>query len=304
MDLGIGLPICGDQTSSEIIARFAQEAERLGYTALWTSERLLYPYADVTFPNGFVGPLPDSYRSVYEPIETLAYVASLTRTIKLGTSIVNAPFQNPLVLARRFATLDRLSQGRAIAGLGQGWVEDEFLATNATHQSQGSGMDEYIAIMRETWKPNPVSFKGNTYHIPLSQIDPKPVQQGGVPIVMGGVKPAAIERAARIADGYNPMALSFDILASACRTYRSAVEATGRDVSKLQLIVRSVAPIRISPLPEKDRPFLGGSAEQVAQDLEKTQDLGVDHVFFDDQGNSRWDDMLEFFERLQSLVRA
>jgi alkanesulfonate monooxygenase SsuD/methylene tetrahydromethanopterin reductase-like flavin-dependent oxidoreductase (luciferase family) len=110
--------------------------------------------------------------SVYEPIETLAYVAAKTERIKLGTSIVNAPFHVPVVLARRFATLDQMSGGRAIAGLGQGWMDQEFETANVSRKLRGEGVAEFVAAMRAAWGPDPVSFEGRPYRIPPSKINP------------------------------------------------------------------------------------------------------------------------------------
>jgi alkanesulfonate monooxygenase SsuD/methylene tetrahydromethanopterin reductase-like flavin-dependent oxidoreductase (luciferase family) len=121
MELGIALPTSGPLTSREAIVRVAQEAERLGYAAVWTYERLLYPLDEIVLPGTTKAePLDEYYCKTFEPIETLAYVAAKTERVKLGTSIVDAPFHSPLVLARRFATLDQFSDGRVIAGLGQG----------------------------------------------------------------------------------------------------------------------------------------------------------------------------------------
>jgi alkanesulfonate monooxygenase SsuD/methylene tetrahydromethanopterin reductase-like flavin-dependent oxidoreductase (luciferase family) len=94
----------------------------------------------------------------YEPLETLSYVAARTERIKLGTSVIDAPFHVPVVLARRFATLDRLSGGRVIAGLGQGWMEQEFITANVSPKRRGAGVEEFILAMRAAWGPNPVSF--------------------------------------------------------------------------------------------------------------------------------------------------
>src|SRR5215471_20953434 len=139
MDLGIALPTSGPLASPEAIIRIAEEAERLGYAAVWTYERLLYALGDIAQPGGPPRPLPDYYRSTYEPIETLSYVAARTERIKLGTSVIDAPFHVPVVLARRFATLDRLSGGRVIAGLGQGAMEQEFLTANVSPKRRGAG---------------------------------------------------------------------------------------------------------------------------------------------------------------------
>src|SRR5579884_3446358 len=157
MELGVALPTSTPYASAQSILYVAQQAERLGYHSLWTFERLLYPIAGVAVSSdGSRQPLPASYISSYEPIETLSYVAGSTKRIKLGTSIVNAPFQSPLLLARRFATLDRLSNGRVIAGIGQGWMEEEFIASNVARKERGKRVDEYIAVLRAVWGPDPV----------------------------------------------------------------------------------------------------------------------------------------------------
>jgi probable F420-dependent oxidoreductase len=303
MDFGMGLPICGEQTNGEVMVRFAQEAERLGYTTIWTGERLLYPESDATYPNGERGPLPNSYKSVYDPIETLAYVASQTKRVKLGTSILVAPLHTPLVLANRFAALDQLSGGRVIVGLGQGWVEQEFIATNATYKAQGRGMNEYLAVLRACWGPDPVSFEGDLYHIPLGRVNPKPAQKGGIPIILASGKQSSIERTARIADGLNLVAFSFDALKYSCDIYHTALKKAGHDLSTRKIYVRVNKPTTTTPLPENGRSFLSGSPEQVAQDIEKVKELGIDHIFWDDQDNSNWEQMLEFFGHLQAILQ-
>ncbi|MFL5701881.1 MAG: TIGR03619 family F420-dependent LLM class oxidoreductase [Ktedonobacteraceae bacterium] len=303
MELGVGLPTSAPYASAESIIRIAQEAERLGYNSLWTYERLLYPIAGITQPDGSTWQLPESYKSVYEPIETLSYVAARTQRVKLGTSIVNAPFQSPVLLARRFATLDRLSNGRAIAGLGQGWMEQEFATSNVSIKERGKRIEEYIEALRAIWGPDPVSYEGSFYHIPASLINPKPVQKGGIPILMGFNTPAAIKRAARLADILNPIASTFEALESAVTTFLSAAQEVGRDPSTLKVIVRANVPITATPLPAGKRPFLGGSPEQIAQDLTRVQKLKVDEVFFSDQASPTVDEAIQRLEEIQTAVR-
>src|SRR5437764_4221545 len=224
MELGVALPTSAPYASTESILRIAEEAERLGYNSVWTYERLLYPIAGITQPDGSTWQLPESYKSAYEPIETLSFVAACTQRVKLGTSIVNAPFQSPILLGRRFATLDRLSNGRAIAGLGQGWMPQEFAASNVSIKERGKRIEEYIAALRAIWGPDPVSFEGSFYSIPASLINPKPMQQGGIPILMGFNTPAAMKRAARLADILNPIASTFEVLENTVTTFRSAAQ--------------------------------------------------------------------------------
>ena len=303
MDLGVALPTSARYASAESIVRIAQEAERLGYRSLWTYERLLYPIAGISQPGGSTWQLPEAYKSTYEPIETLSFVAAHTQRIKLGTSIVNAPFQSPVLLARRFATLDRFSNGRVIAGLGQGWMPQEFATSNASINERGKRLEEYIAALRAVWGPDPVSYEGRFYPIPASLINPKPVQQGGIPILLGFNTTAALKRASRLADILNPIASTFEALERTVLAFRSAAQEAGRDPSTLKVIVRANVPITASPLPEGKRPLLGGSPAQIAQDLARVQTLDVDEIFFNDQASPTVEEAVQRLQEIQAAVR-
>jgi alkanesulfonate monooxygenase SsuD/methylene tetrahydromethanopterin reductase-like flavin-dependent oxidoreductase (luciferase family) len=124
----------------------------------------------------------------------LTFVAARTRRVKLGTSVMSALFQNPVTLARRFATLDRLSGGGAIAGIGQGDFRDEFEAANIPIKRRGREFEGFVRVTRAVWGPDPVSFTGDFYNIPESRIGPKPVQSGGIPMLLGAFAPASLER--------------------------------------------------------------------------------------------------------------
>ncbi len=301
MELGVGLPTSGALASPANIARVAQEAERLGYDALWTYERLLRPYAEM--PMGDGGPpqrVPEVYRLTYEPLETLSYVAALTDRIKLGTSVVDALLHPPVVLARRFATLDQLSGGRAIAGLGQGWMPQEFETANVPMRRKGAGMDEVVAAMRACWGPDPVEYEGRFYRIAPSEVNPKPVQSP-LPILIGATTPAGIERAARIADGVNPIAFSQDALVGMAAAFRAAAKAAGRDPDTLTVVARANVPITSEPLGD-DRPFLGGSPRQIADDIAELAGTGVDHVLVSNVAAGDVDEELRLLDRLKAAV--
>jgi len=304
MDLGISLPTHNAPlTSPQAILRIAQDAERLGYTAVWTYERILYALGDIPQPGGPPRPLPEQYTMAYDPIETLAYVAAQTSRIRLGTSVVDALFHVPVVLARRFATLDQFSGGRVIAGMGQGWMEQEFRTANVPPKRRGAGFEEFITAMRAAWGPDPVRFDGRFYHIPESKINPKPVQPGGPPILLGSFAPHAVERAARIAEGINPIGISFEFLEGMATSFRSAAKAAGRDPSVLKIMVRVNTPIAAEAQPEDQRPFLGGSPEQIARDLSRLESLHIDHVFFLTGYAASLDDEARLMERLQAAVQ-
>ena len=301
MDLGVGLPTSGPHASAEAIVRVARGAEELGYTAVWTFERILYPIGDVAQPGGPPRPLPEVYQEVWEPIETLAYVAARTSAIRLGTSVIDAPFHLPVVLARRFATLDRFSGGRVIAGLGQGWMDQEFETANVTRAGLGRRTREFVAAMRAAWGPDPVSFEGRFYRMAPSKIDPKPAQAGGIPILIGAFAPPAVRRAAQIADGLNPIAMSLEFLTGVIGQFRSDARAAGRDPAALKVMVRANVPITDDPIGE-GRPFLGGSPEQIAADLSSLRDLDVDHVMFSQQATTSIDNDLRLLEALQEAA--
>src|SRR5256712_3787415 len=153
---GIGLPHYGRHASPEAIARVATEAERLGFDSLWVQDRLLRP-TNPRDPYGG-GPWPESHATVYDPIEALTYAAAKTRRIKLGTSVIDALFYVPVILARRFATLDRLSRGRGLAGLGEGGGRDEVWRAKGSVKRRGGGVPEVRAALRAVSGPDPLHF--------------------------------------------------------------------------------------------------------------------------------------------------
>src|SRR5947207_4809339 len=209
MKIGITLPQMGAESSPTAIAEIAQEAERLDFASIWVGERLLRPRHFVPYGGRNRG-IPEHQKISYEPLETLTYAAAKTERIKLGTSIINVFFQVPVVLARRFATLDQFSNGRVIAGIGQGWMKEEFATANVSFQRRGNGLEDYVGALRAVWGADPVHYDGRFYHIVESDIAPKPVQPGGPPLLFGVNAPLALERAARLADGLNPILQSWD----------------------------------------------------------------------------------------------
>jgi probable F420-dependent oxidoreductase len=228
MEISIALPHTGKFASPETIAYVAEEAERRGYAAVWVLERLLRPTNPRPSPERPSPAMPESYANVYDPLETLAYVAAKTERVKLGTSIIDALFHVPAILARRFATLDRLSGGRVIAGLGQGYSPEEFAAANVPISRRGAGFEEFIEAMRAAWGPDPVRFSGRFYEIPESQINPKPMQEGGPPILIAAMRKPAVERAGRLGFGLNPLIPSWEALEAAVGAFKEAARGRPR----------------------------------------------------------------------------
>jgi probable F420-dependent oxidoreductase len=301
--LGIMVPTSGVHASPATITTIAQAAERLGYDSLWTYERLLRPMAPLLpGPDGEPQRAPEVYQSVFEPLETLSYLAAQTSRIALGTNIVNPLFHAPVVLARRYATLDQLSGGRAIAGFGQGWMPQEFATAGVPMKRRGAGFEEVIAAIRAAWGPDPVEFAGRFYSIEASEINPKPVR-GGVPIVIGANSDGGIDRAARIADGITPLAWDLDGVTALAERFRTAAEREGRDPSALTVTAQTNNAMRPKPI-TGDRPFLAGSPRQLAEDIERARERGFDGVLFAYPPTDEIPVQIEMLDELRSLVPA
>ena len=275
MKLGLGLPHHGIEATPQRIVEFAQRAEALGFDSLWAFERLLRA---VEPAEGWR--TPECYATVFAPVETLTYVAAHTSTIRLGTSVIAALFHVPVLLGRRLATLDHLSAGRLVVGLGQGWSADEFATANVPMRRRGSGFEEFIDALRATWGPDPVSYQGRFYRIPPSQVSPKPLQPGGPPILIAAAPgvDASVQRAGRLGLGLNPGISDWKSLEHQLATFRAAVPA---GESPGPIVVRVNNPVTEAPLEEAGRGPLSGSVDQITRDLLRAAELGVDEVMWD-----------------------
>jgi probable F420-dependent oxidoreductase len=295
--LGVHLPIAGRDVSAQKVVRVAQEAERLGLDSVWAWERLLRPTEPIAMggPGGPVMEAPEQFGCVYDPIDTLAYVAAATSTVALGTSVLDTLFHSPVVLARRLATLDQLSGGRLLAGLGQGWMEHEFVAAGVPMSRRGAGFEEHLQAMQAVWGPDPVRFEGRFHRIPEAEIGPKPVRAGGPALLIGAGSPAALERAARLGAGLTLVIFDWDSIEAMIGTFRTAATAAGRDPAALPIVVQVNGSLAHTPVDEHG-PLLG-SPEQVAEDLDRAARLGVGHVMW----NTLTDDPLEQLPLLAQL---
>jgi probable F420-dependent oxidoreductase len=278
--LGVHLPMAGQVASPAGIAEVAEEAERIGLDSVWSWERLMRPTVPIAMggPGGPVMEAPEDFATVYDPIETLTYVAARTSRISLGTSVLDALFQSPVILARRLATLDRFSGGRLIAGIGQGWMEQEFEAAGVSMSARGAGFEEHLLAMRAVWGPDPVSFAGRYYRIPEADIGPKPVRPGGPSVVVGAASPSALQRAGRLGLGLTLVIFDWDSVRQSIATFRAAASAAGHEPDALPIMLQVNGNVTEDPVPEPAP--LVGSPEQVAADLEKAAKLGVRHVFW------------------------
>ena len=304
MKIGFSLPNIGPIGTPEAIVKVAQRAEALGYSSLWTIERLLWPLKlQRPYPGTPDGSLPEIYRRALDPVDALTFAAAHTKKIKLGTSVLDMPYHNPVVLGRRLTTLDVLSNGRLCVGLGLGWNKDEIDATGADMTKRGALADEFLPLLKAIWTTNPVEFHGKFFHVPKSYIDLKPVQTPHPPIYLGAFVPKALKRLANLADGWNPVFLPIPVMADTFGAIKKMAKEAGRDPDAISMIVHAVLEMTDKPL-GKDRMIFSGSLEQISDDVTGCANIGASEVFFDPafapQGQSL-DYWLSLLEQLQGM---
>jgi probable F420-dependent oxidoreductase len=245
MKFGLRYASLGKYSNGPAAVEVAQAAEEAGFDSIWTVEHVVVPHAYQSrypySPSGRMGsgledfPIPD-------PLIWLAYIASATRTIKLGTAILILPQRNPVVTAKEIATLDTLAGGRRVLlGIGVGWLAEEFAALGVPFADRGPRTDEYVAAMRTLWTQERATFKGR--FVSFDEVFCRPLPAAPIPIIVGGDTKAAARRAGRLGDGYFPArgapAELFDEM-------RRAAEEAGRNPKDIELTVQ--APTEIAEI--------------------------------------------------------
>jgi len=281
MRLGFGLLQTGKDTGPDNVSRVARRAEELGYDSLWVFDRLLYPVKPQSpYPAGD-GSLPDLYRRVLDPVETLTFVAAQTNRIALGTSVLNLPWYNPILLARRLTTLDVLSKGRLRVGVGIGWSVDEYEAAGVPWKSRGSRADEAVDALKAMWTADTVEIQGAAFKVNRSHVL-KPVQKPHPPIYMAAYTPGAMKRAAREASGWFPVGIPLSAVGPMFDSLKEMVREAGRNPDSFELIIRGNLEFTPSPI-EKDRASFAGTLEQIAEDIQLSRKLGAAELVLDVQ---------------------
>ena len=286
MKVGILLPQTGELATRDIVLYIGKEAEKEGLDSVWVFERLLWPVKPQTSYGGVPNaPIPVEYQSVLDPLETLTYVAGNTERISLGTSIIDMFFHNPVTLARSFATLDVLSGGRVIAGLGIGWSKDEYDAAGMPFRQKGARADEYMQVLKRIWTDDVVEFKGQFYDIPASKIGPKPVQKPHPPILLGAYSPKTFPRIVKYADGWIPIAgfVPLEQQEQAINALRESARKANRDPSDIRIVVLTYPNLLDSSSTSssnQQRLPLTGTIDQIGNDVEQIKAIGAEHIIF------------------------
>jgi len=218
------------------VAAIARAAEASGFDSIWVGEHVVMPARQrQDYPGAAENRIgPRDTGTLPDPLEWLSFVAGATERILLGTAILLLPLHNPLVMAKRLSTLDRLSGGRVRLGIGLGWSEAEYEAVGVDFRTRGRRCDENVRAMREVWARSPAGYEGELFRFDPVHSLPQPAA-GAVPILVGGDSEAAARRAGRIGDGYFPFGKDMDRLAHLLTVMRRAAEEAGRDPDAIEL---------------------------------------------------------------------
>jgi probable F420-dependent oxidoreductase len=307
MKIGMFLPHVGEQATKENIVYSAMEAEKGGIDSVWVLDRLLWPLNPQTpYVASADGSLPVEYQNVLDPLTTLTFVAGITERISLGTSIIDMFFQNPVILGKRFATLDALSGGRVIAGLGLGWSKDEYEVSGIPYKERGSRADEYLQVLKKIWTEEVVEFRGQFYNIPASKIGPKPSQKPHPPILLGGFSPKIFSRIVNYtqgwigAAGFGPLnQLEQQIIA-----LKEVARKHDKDPSKVGIYMVSYPTIlESSPASNELRTPMTGTIEQIGSDIERLNAIGTDHLILGHIFSPLTKDVRKMLEVTKRLAR-
>ena len=240
MEFGLHLPHVGPLATREGITAFAKLVEELGFDALWVSDHIVVPRSlESRYPYRRDGSFPVSPDvSLMEPIATLLFVAAITERVKLGTTVLVLPMRNPIVTAKQLASLDVLSNGRLILGVGTGWMEEEFQMLGVPFKRRGARTNEYIRLIKALWTEENPSFEGEFWQIKDVGFNPKPLQKPHPPIWTGGHSAPALRRAGRLSDGWHAVGVSPDTLREQFQEVQRHAEEAGRDPASITLSVR------------------------------------------------------------------
>ncbi|MFJ2719803.1 LLM class F420-dependent oxidoreductase [Streptomyces sp. NPDC087437] len=284
--LGIGLPQNRQYDLGRDVPDVARAVERIGYDSVWVYERALFPEPATQGLYGIEGvPWPDSYRHVADPLVTLTLAAAATERVQLGSSVLVAPLHVPFQLARSLASLDAASGGRVLAGFGTGWSLDEYAAAGIRPiKERGRVLDEVIDVCRAVWGPDPVRYDGRITKIESAVVGPKPARP--IPILLAANTRKARERLVEHADGWLPVAMGAEQVASQWDAVRDLAAERGRQ-QPIRTVLRVNATYSAKAYEGTGRRSFQGDADQIVEDLLAYAAIGLEEILIDVQGRLR-----------------
>ena len=270
MKVGVNLINFGPGANPESMRRWAQLSESLGYHLIMTSDHIgITPDVQSRYPAPF-----------YEPLSLLGWLAGVTSTIEIGTTVIIVPYRNVLELARAGANVDQLSGGRFILGVGIGWAQQEFQALGVPFKSRGAITNEYLEAIKLLWTQDVASYEGRFASFKDVHTAPRPIQSPHPPIWVGGPSDAAMRRTVRYGDAWHPIRIRMNWFRDeGIPRLKEIAEAEGRPMPLLCPRIR----LRLtgSPVPDGERVVGEGSLDQVHRDLAELESLSCSYVVLD-----------------------
>ncbi len=288
MQFGLHLPASSAGVKPEELVQFARKAEELGFYCITVADHVIVPKnISVPYPYTVDGKYPGTGYHL-ETLMTIGFLAGATTRVRFVTSVMIAPYRNPVITAKMLASLDVLSAGRIIVGLGVGWMKEEFENLQApAYQERGRVTDEYIQAFRELWTKETPSFKGKYCSFSDIVFLPKPVQKPAIPIWIGGHSKQALRRAAQLGDGWHPIGgvptipLEPEDIRRNLVTLADYARTAGREPKNIHIALKgSLFDREKQTVPGKRRRFLG-SSDEIAEDIRDYRDAGVQTMIFD-----------------------
>ncbi|MBI3329207.1 MAG: LLM class F420-dependent oxidoreductase [Nitrospinae bacterium] len=291
MQIGCHLPTQGPVATREALLTFARKAEEHRMASLWVSDHVVFPKEHTGQYSG--GRFPHAPETPYlEPVAVLAAAAMCTERVRLGASVFILGHRNPIVMAKMLTTIDTLSNGRLICGVGVAWWAEEFAVLGVPFESRGRLGDETIRIFKELWTAAEPQFAGEFYRFSQIGFAPKPVQKPHPPIWVGGHSQAAFRRAVTLGDGWHGTRQRPEDLRDSLARLRKAADKAGRPFEDLELSLRL-------PLGAE---ALQGSRQAIIDQYCAYQDLGLSHLVVDFRRNDL-SQMLEVLDLLATQIR-
>jgi probable F420-dependent oxidoreductase len=291
MDIGCHLPNQGPLATGEALTTFAREADRRRVASLWVSDHVIFPRtATGSYPGGRFPHPPD--KPYLEPVVTLAAAAVCTTHARLGASVFILGHRHPVVMAKMLTSIDALSAGRLIVGVGVGWWKEELEILGAPYHQRGRQADEALKVFNALWSEDNPSFSGEFFRFRDLGFAPKPVQKPRPPIWVGGDSPGAFRRVVTLGDGWHATSKTPAQFAESLKHLRSAADQVRRAFDTIELSLRYTL---------RDELITQG-AQAVVDELAAYKRLGLRHILLE----FRRDDlarMLEILEFVTSQVR-
>jgi probable F420-dependent oxidoreductase len=219
------------------IAVLSQQAEQLGFASLWVPEHCIIPVrTTMSYRNSPAGSMPERYTRIVDPFVALARASAVTKTMRLGTGVCLVPERNPLLLAKEVATLDHLSGGRFMFGIGAGWLREETEIMGGDFPHRWSQTREAVLAMKQLWTRQESEFHGRYYDFPPVRSFPKPAQTPYPPVLLGGNAGNVFKRVVEWGDGWIPTRMPIEDIARGREALSRLAEERGRDPGSIQVV--------------------------------------------------------------------